>query len=97
MTTDTLTTTAIDDAEAIVRAEWMRMEHDDAHSGHEYPTGCSEKPAARPRLVTCATMPLKWPGPTPSICRAGWSPTRGPVRRVWPTQRSPPLPCAETR
>jgi hypothetical protein len=95
MTADTLTVPAIDEAEAIVRAEWLRIEHDDALRGHEYPTVCSEEPDARPRPVKCAAVILERPRPTPLRRRAGWSPKCGPVRRVWPTQRSPPLPCGK--
>jgi hypothetical protein len=95
MTADTLTVPAIDEAEAIVRAEWMRIEHDDALRQHARHTVCSEMPAARPRPVKCAAVILERPRTIPLRRRAGWPPKCGPARRVWPTQRSPPRPAGD--
>lgn len=97
MTTDALTAAeaaaVLDEAEAIVRAEWMRLQHDDAPP--EQARGAvSEMPAARPRPLritqTTTTITRSWPStPRP---RVGWPPRRGPQRGIWPTQRSPPPP-----
>ena len=46
MTTDVLTETVLDESEAIVRAEWVRLQDDNALCERAV---CSETPAARPR------------------------------------------------
>jgi hypothetical protein len=97
MITDALTETVIEEAvieiaEAIVRAEWMRLHHDSAPREQARRAACSEMPAARPCPATVATLPaiVKRSRPSPPRRRTG-SPRRGgPQRRVWPTQRSPP-------
>lgn len=100
MTTDALTETVLDEAEAIVRAEWKRLQHDNAPREHAHCPVISEMPAARPRLFGIATLTAidKQKGTTPPRRRGGWTPRCGPLgprpegrgRRVWPTQRSPP-------
>lgn len=92
MTTDALTDTVVDEAEAIVRAEWLRLQHDNALGEH---ARCSEMPAAVHRPVRAATLTatLKGSQPSPPRRGAGWPPRCGPLRRVWPTQRSPPQHC----
>ncbi|WP_006242337.1 hypothetical protein [Mycolicibacterium tusciae] len=92
MTTDALTETVLDEAEAIVRAEWIRVHHDDAASEHaRCPVG-SEMPAARTRLprIAPSTAIDKQTGATPPRRCGGWAPRCAPQRRIWPTQRSPP-------
>ena len=93
MTTDVLNETVVDEAEAIVHAEWLRLQHDSPH--HLRCEVCSEMPAARPRPVGAATLTAALPRsqPSPPSRRTGWPSRGGPKRRVWPTQRSPPQPC----
>jgi hypothetical protein len=95
MTTDVLTETVVDEAEAIVRAEWMRLQHDDAMREHLSCAVCSEMPASLPHPVRGATLTATFDRsqPSPPIRRAEWPPRCGPQRRVCPTQRSPPQPC----
>jgi hypothetical protein len=92
MTTDALTETVLDEAEAIVRAEWMRLQHDDAPLEPACGAAGSEMPAARPRPVTAAavTATIEPSRPTPPRRRAGWPFKAGPQQPIWPTQRSPP-------
>jgi hypothetical protein len=93
MTTDALTETVLDEAEAIVRAEWMRLQHDEAPRERAPCAVGSEMPAARPRPVTAATVTatLERPRPTPPKRWTGWQSKAAPQQSVWPTQRSPPL------
>lgn len=83
---DTLTATVLDEAETIVRAEWMRLQLDTALSEPHV----AEAPAARPRPTQVApvTTTLDRPGQPLNDC-GHWS-TRRRQNRVWPTQRSPP-------
>lgn len=92
MITDALTETVIENAEAIVRAEWMRLHHDSAPREQARRAACSEMPAARPCPATVATLPaiVKRSRPSPPRPRTGLPRRGGPQRRVWPTQRSPP-------
>jgi hypothetical protein len=94
--TDALTETVIEEAvieeaEAIVRAEWMRLHHDSALREQARRAACSEMPAARPCPATVATLSaiVKRSRPSPARRRTR-SPRRGGPQRVWPTQRSPP-------
>jgi hypothetical protein len=95
MTIDALTETVLDEAEAVVRAEWIRLqhdlEHDEALREHAHcPVGL-ETPAARPRLFGVVTLTAKHRqnGTSPRR-RGGWPPRCEPQRQIWPTQRSPP-------
>jgi hypothetical protein len=97
MITDALTETVIEEAvienaEAIVRAEWMRLHHESAPREQARRAACSEMPAARPCPATVATLPaiVKRSRPSPPRPRTGLPRRGGPQRRVWPTQRSPP-------
>lgn len=91
MTTDVLTETVVEEAEAIVRAEWMRLHHDSPRENLRSAV-CSGMAAAKPRPVRGATLTatLTRSQPSPQSRRTGWPPRGGPQRRVWPTQRSPP-------
>jgi hypothetical protein len=91
MTTDALTETVVEEAEAIVRAEWMRLQHDDALDEHAHRAVCSEMPAARPRSFRPVIRTATGKRSGAPRRRPGWPPRSGPHRRVWPTQRSPPL------
>jgi hypothetical protein len=91
MITDELSEAVCEAAEAIVRAEWMRLQHDDAAREHPSHAISSEMPAARTRPRTVDTLTTtERPRPVKHRLRAGWSCRCGPRRRVWPTQRSPP-------
>ena len=82
----------LDEAAAIVEAEWMRL-RDEALWEDEVTDLCADLPAPRrappstrvsattARLRSCPSMPdgRRWPT---------W---RGPATPVWATQRSPPL------
>ncbi|MDT5336805.1 MAG: hypothetical protein QOD90_2310 [Mycobacterium sp.] len=92
MTTDALTDAVLDEAEAIVRAEWLRLQHDEAPPERAPCAVGSEMPAARPRPVTAATVTatVERSRPTPPRRRTGW-PFKAVLQQpVWPTQRSPP-------
>lgn len=97
MITDAPTETVIEEsvienAEAIVRAEWMRLHHDSAPREQARRAACSEMPAARPCPATVATLSaiVKRSRPSPPTPRTGLPRRGGPQGRVWPTQRSPP-------
>jgi|GEM_PF-2250515 hypothetical protein len=91
MIADVLTEALLDEAEAIVHAEWMRLQCGASRDAARYAV-CSEMPAARPCLVTSATLTatIGRSRQAPERCRAGWPSRGGPQRRIWPTQRSPP-------
>lgn len=89
MTTDTLSAEVLDEAEDIVRAEWLRL-------FAAIPQTCTaartEMPVARPRLRTLAAVrPARRGWPEPVLLRCGCEP-RQRSGTVWPTQRSPPRP-----
>lgn len=81
MTTGTLAG-ALEEAEMIVSAEWVRIQCELIES---------EMPAARSRgeRVALLTMTADRPGTPPPGCNRR-QPTRRRPGRVWPTQRSPP-------
>jgi hypothetical protein len=86
---DALTDTVIEEAEAIVRAEWMRLRG--AAPCDDHPETCCEMPAARTYAVMItSTAILEWSRPWALERRPGWPRRGGLQRRVWPTQRSPP-------
>jgi hypothetical protein len=91
MISDALTETAVEEAERIVRAEWMRLHRDTVPHEQARRAACCEMPAARTHLVTVPPMTAidERSRPAPGW-RAGWPRRGGPQRRVWPTQRSPP-------
>ncbi len=101
MTTDALTEAVLDEAEAIVRAEWMRLQHDSAsREDARCPSQAPKCPPPGPAQFGVATLGAihKQKGTTPPRRRGGWTPRCGPLgprpegrgRRIWPTQRSPP-------
>ncbi|MCW2630426.1 hypothetical protein [Mycobacterium sp.] len=85
-------TSLLDEAAAIVEAEWMRLQQDGALSEREVADLFAGMPAPRPGLprVGVTTTARRWPGqPMPDDRRRG--PTRRrPATPVWATQRSPP-------
>jgi hypothetical protein len=84
MMIDTSTDALLEEAEAIVRAEWMRVRA----SGFFWP--CTERPVgqtgATPMLVA---VDLDQRGARQTDRGTQWSVRRRP-RRVWPSERSPP-------
>lgn len=83
---------ALEEAAAIVEAEWMRLQQQVAASIDDHCADPKESPAPRlnlPRLalgVRCARRP----GP-PSVNRMRCQPIRRDARlEVWATERSPP-------
>lgn len=95
MISEALTATAVEEAEAIVRAEWVCLQHDIALRDHARREACYEMPAARTCsvAVSTSTATIKPSQPGLPTRRTRWPRRDGPRRRVWPTQRSPP-PCS---
>jgi len=93
MATDTQwVTTVLDEAAAIVEAEWMRLEHDEDLWEREAAGLLAELPATRPcrPRIGVATVQRRWSGDwQPQEPRPG-GPRRWPAHQVWATQRSPP-------
>jgi hypothetical protein len=92
MATDTQTAPAVlDEAAAIVEAEWMRLEQQEDRWG-EVADLFAEMPAPRsrpPRAGVATTVRRRSGQPLPDTPRR-WPPRRRPARQVWATQRSPP-------
>jgi hypothetical protein len=93
MATDTLwVTSLLDEAAAIVEAEWMRLQQDEALGEREIADLSPEMPALRPSppRVGATTAARRRSGqPMPDDRRR--RPTRRwPPMPVWATQRSPP-------
>lgn len=90
MTTDTLVAAVLEEAESIVRAEWLRLLA--AARPGRYAATPTEMPVARPRppkLAFCGTTSDRDDLRLPAS-RQHRSATRRRNRTVWPTQRSPP-------
>jgi hypothetical protein len=93
MTTDTLSQIVLDEAEAIICAESMRLQHDDAWCRGELIRPHADMPAARSRRPRMGTVTATQRGP-----RLDCAQRDGPPHRWWPgppvraTQRSPPAP-----
>jgi hypothetical protein len=95
MATDTLwVTSLLDEAAAIVEAEWIRLQHDEALWERELADLPAELPAPRPNPlhVGVTTTTRRWPGPPMPEDRRRWPTRRWPATPVWATQRSPPSP-----
>ncbi|MDT5304025.1 MAG: hypothetical protein QOG79_7561 [Mycobacterium sp.] len=90
MATDTARATSLlDEAAAIVEAEWMRLEQD---LWREVADLFAEMPAPRsspPRVGVATTQRRRSGPPLPDTPRR-WAPRRRPAMPVWVTQRSPP-------
>jgi hypothetical protein len=92
MATDTQwATSLLDEASAIVEAEWIRLQHDEALWEREIADLSAEMPAPRPsppRIGVTTTARRRSGQPMPDDRRR---PTRRwPPIPVWATQRSPP-------
>ncbi len=92
LTTDTLAETVLDEAEAIVCAEWRRLHHDSASRKDALTGGRAEMPAARrrPQRIATRSATLRRPAMTHPARRGGWPARRWLGLPVWATQRSPP-------
>jgi hypothetical protein len=83
----------LDEAAAIVEAEWIRLQ-DEALWEDEVADLGADLPAprpARPRSRVTATAARPWSGPSMADDRRRWATWRRPATPVWATQRSPPL------
>ena len=84
MTIDTSTDALLEEAEAIVRAEWLRL------CGSGFVAMCAETPAVRRRATSVpVAVTLGQRGARQTGNSGNWSARRRP-RRVWPSERSPP-------
>lgn len=85
-------TSLLDEATAIVEAEWMRLQQDETLWERELVDLPAEMPAPRsgpPRVGATTTGPRR-PGPPIREDRRGWPTRRPPTMPPWATQRSPP-------
>jgi len=91
MTTDTLTEAVLHEAEAIVCAEWMRLQRDSASREDELTGPCAEMPAARSRPPRVGTLTTTLRRPRMTCGQGGGWPARWWLGLpVWAAQRSPP-------
>jgi hypothetical protein len=93
MSTDTQPVAALlEEAEAIVEAEWMRLTLDDDIDECALIAPFAETPAPRPRppRVDTTTTVLDRPGAPPPRHAPRWPARRRPGPPVRATQRSPP-------
>ena len=90
----------LDEAAAIVEAEWIRLQQDEALWERELADLAAEMPAPRPAPpgVRVTATARRWPGPPTLEGRRGWPTRRWPPTPIWATQRSPPrgpgCPCS---
>jgi hypothetical protein len=85
-------TSLLDEAAAIVEAEWMRLQQDQAQWERELADLLSELPAPRPgpaRFGVATTQGRRSGQPMPED-RRRWPARRSPPTPIWATQRSPP-------
>ena len=84
-------TSLIDEASAIVEAEWKRLQQDEALWEREL-ADLAELPAPRPGppRVGVSTTTRRWPGPPRPDDRRRWPTRRWPATPISATQRSPP-------
>jgi hypothetical protein len=85
-------TSVLDEAAAIVEAEWIRLQLDETLWERELADLRAEMPAPRPgppRVGVTATGHRRSGQPMPDH-RRGWPTRRWPPTPVWATQRSPP-------
>jgi hypothetical protein len=82
----------LDEAAAIVEADWIRLQQDKALWEREVADLLSEMPAPRPGPphAGVTTTVRRWPGPPVPADRRRWPTRRWRPMPVWATQRSPP-------
>ena len=92
MATDTQTATVLlDEATAIVEAEWMRLQQEEEDLWCAVADLFAEMPAPRPRPPrTGVTVQLQRPSRPLPANRRRWPPQGWPPRKIWASQRSPP-------
>ena len=92
MATDTQTATALlDEATAIVEAEYMRLHQEEEDLWCEVADLFAEMPAPRPRpRRTGVTIERPRTGQPLPANRRRWPPRGWPPRKIWASQRSPP-------
>jgi hypothetical protein len=85
-------TSLLDEVAAIVEAEWMRLQQDQALWEREVADLLSEMPAPWPGLprVGVTSTQRRWSGQPMPDDRRRWPTRRCPPMPVWVTQRSPP-------
>ena len=85
-------TSLLDEATAIVEAEWMRLQQDEALWERELADLSADLPAPRPGppRVGATTTARRWPRPPLPHDQHWWPARRWPATPVWATQRSPP-------
>jgi hypothetical protein len=93
MATDTAwATSLLEEAAAIVKAEWIRLQQDEALWERELADLSAEMPAPRPgppRVGVTITV-RRWPSQPLPHDRRRWPARPWPATPVWATQRSPP-------
>ena len=91
-TNTTWATILLDEAAAILEAEWIRLQQDEARWEREVADMFTELPAPRPAppRIGATTTPRRRLGqPMPEDSRR-WRTRRSPPTPIWATQRSPP-------
>jgi len=93
-TTTAWATGLLDEAAAIVEAEWMRLQQDEALWERELADLPADLPAPRPGppRVGITTTARRWPSQPMPHNRRRWPTRRWPATPIWATQRSPPSP-----
>jgi hypothetical protein len=82
----------LDEAAAIVEAEWIRLQQDEALWERDIADLSAEMPAPRPgppRVSVTTTVRRRSDPPMPDDWRR-WPTREWPATPVWATQRSPP-------
>jgi hypothetical protein len=87
-------TSLLDEAAAIVEAEWIRLQQDEALWERELADLLAETPAPRsgPPRVGITNTCRRWPGQPMPDERRRCPPGRWLPLSIWATQRSPPSP-----
>lgn len=82
----------LDEAAAIVEAEWIRLQQDVAFSGRGRTDLTADLPAPRPAPpgIAVTTTPRRWPSQAIAHDCRGWPLRPWPATSIWATQRSPP-------
>jgi hypothetical protein len=85
-------TSLLDEAAAIVEAEWIRLQQDEALWERELADLPADLPAPRPGppRVGVTTTARRWPSQPLRHDHHSWPTRRWPAMPVWATQRSPP-------
>jgi len=85
-------TSLLDEAAAIVEAEWIRLQQDEALWERELADLPADLPAPRPGppRAGATTTVRRWPSQPLPHNRRRWPARPWPATPVWATQRSPP-------